>query len=268
MGNQGSKGKNTDDIIPTKPAPGFTGAPPEGALTATTMSDVNISIRDPRNQAISSNANVSKSLKINLPGYDDSEETISVTEAQQEIAKNWNRMIAENPEGQAAQAMNLLKAQGYRQSSPEQIEGFLSTMPMASKLQVPKSTVNYLSSEERAQITAREGLNIGQNKKKDLAQQFKWYALSDPVQHGIDAGIVGGVLSMAVSAYHPANRLGGMMLIRFVQGFFVGMSLMTGGAVAWAEYQSIGKYEARKKESDDRRRSFYMQSLESLESEK
>ena len=264
MGGGGSKEKT--EITPTRPAPGFTGKPPEGALTATTVSGVDMSTRDPRNSASLSKtakAVAEKGMVLRVDdGSKDDGEYISVIEHQAKVTENFNRMVREEPDGVAARAMELLADRGYKTSTSEEVGGFLSTMPLASKLKVPKATAQYLSKEERDQITAREGLNIGAHQKRQLAESFWFTASSDPIQHGIDAGIIGGVGAMAYSAYFPKNRVAGLMAVRFAMGFTAGMSSLVTAMLLWTEYQSWGKYDARKQASEDRRRSFYAQRIE------
>ena len=263
MGGSGSK----DSVVATKPAPGFTGAPPEGATTAMSVGDVNMSSRDPRNDSNFSKtarvvADKGMVLRTSDEGQDNADDFVSVIEHQSQVTDNFNRMVREEPDSVAARAMSILEDRGYKTSTPEEVGGFLSTMPLASKLKVPKSTAEYLSKDERDAITAREGLNIGSHQKRQLAENFWFTAASDPIQHGIDAGIIGGVGAMAYTAYYPKNRVAGLMAVRFALGFTGGMSALVGAMLAWTEYQSWGKYDARQAAAEDRRRSFYAQRIE------
>lgn len=95
-------------------------------------------------------------------------------------------------------------------------------------------------------IIEQEGLEIGQTRRRALAQQWRFFLSSEPMQRGLDAGIILGSVSAALAAFKsPANRIPARIGIVFLGGFCVGVISVPLFVVAAETYntQRIRKLE-------------------------
>ena len=72
-------------------------------------------------------------------------------------------------------------------------------------------------------ISESEGLDIGFNERRKLSQQWRFFLASEPIQRGLDAGLVCGSISAVGFATKAANRKPIVLACAWAGGFCVGM---------------------------------------------
>jgi xanthosine utilization system XapX-like protein len=75
----------------------------------------------------------------------------------------------------------------------------------------------------RQYIIEQEGLDIGKARKRALSQQWRFFLSSEPIQRGMDAGLILGCVTAALSARNPAKRQAPRVAAFWLAGFSVGM---------------------------------------------
>lgn len=108
-----------------------------------------------------------------------------------------------------------------------------------------------------------EGLDIGSQRRKVLAQQWRFFLSCEPIQRGLDAGIIFGCTAAAFVAWKkPAKRIPSVISLVFLGGFCVGMisvPLMVVGAEQYNAKRIVNKEkEFFKRQRED----FFKQSKE------
>nr|CCC95896.1 unnamed protein product [Trypanosoma congolense IL3000] len=79
----------------------------------------------------------------------------------------------------------------------------------------------------RQYITEQEGLNVGDNKRRALSQQWRFFLSCEPMQRGLDAGIILGSFAAAVYAFKgPKNRVPAKVGVVFASGCCIGVILV------------------------------------------
>lgn len=117
---------------------------------------------------------------------------------------------------------DLVSSGRYKVADPK-------TLQMMQQIQGNSRDVNkvYPDSEVKDMkqyIIEQEGLDIGQARRKALAQQWRFFLSCEPLQRGLDAGIILGSFAAAFSAYrNPKNRIPIKIAFVFLGGFSVGM---------------------------------------------
>ena len=72
-------------------------------------------------------------------------------------------------------------------------------------------------------IQNMEGLDIGQRRRRELSEQWKFYLGSEPFQRGIDAGLVLGGFAVVGMCFWPKNRVPQRLIPVWCAGFAIGM---------------------------------------------
>ena len=101
-------------------------------------------------------------------------------------------------------------------------------LPDASQSFATLRTGGIVQEQEKIKkfIQDSEGLNISQYRKKQLSEQWKFYLTSEPIQRGIDTGILLGSLTSVGSCYWPRNRVPFFVASYWCLGFAAGMLTM------------------------------------------
>jgi hypothetical protein len=96
---------------------------------------------------------------------------------------------------------------------------------------------NTTSREEMRRILSdTEGLNIGNKRRAELLQTWRFLLACDPVQYGLDAGFMLGCISAAGSLWWKHNRHPVRLACAWAGGFAVGMISFPVAMIAWEEY--------------------------------
>jgi hypothetical protein len=119
----------------------------------------------------------------------------------------------------------------------------------------------------REYITEQEGLTIGEERKGQLAQQWRFILSAEPIQRGLDAGLIaaaGTAMGMLIS--NKANRQKpGRVAFCSMMGFCVGMMAVPMGMVY---LESRNRERIRERDRDmmqDQRDDFYKKASDSFE---
>lgn len=116
---------------------------------------------------------------------------------------------------------DLVSSGRYKVARPETVE-------MIKQMQSPRDTSKMYPDSEvrdmRQYIIEQEGLDIGQTRRKALAQQWRFFLSCEPMQRGLDAGIILGSFSCAFYAYkNPKGRIPARIGLVFMGGFCAGL---------------------------------------------
>lgn len=128
------------------------------------------------------------------------------------------------PEYVAQESTNiedLIQSGRYKVAKPE-------TLDMLKQMQGPKqANVMYPDSEVRDMrqyIEEQEGLDIGVQRRRALAQQWRFFLSCEPIQRGLDAGIILGCCTAALVAYRrPKQRVPHVIGLAWLGGFCSGV---------------------------------------------
>lgn len=102
------------------------------------------------------------------------------------------------------------------------------------KLNVIDNSMNL--DEIRKVLSESEGLNIGNKRRAELIQTWRFMLASDPIQYGFDAGfLTGGVIS-AIALQWKKNRHPVRLACFWCGGFAAGMITFPVAMVFWEEY--------------------------------
>lgn len=130
---------------------------------------------------------------------------------------------------------DLVKSGRYKVASSE-------TLDMMKQMQPPRqSNIVYPDSEVRdirQYITEQEGLDIGQSRRRALAQQWRFFLSCEPIQRGLDAGIITGCCSALWTYRNPKKRIPALIGVSFIAGFCVGMISVPMMVVAAESYNA------------------------------
>ena len=77
--------------------------------------------------------------------------------------------------------------------------------------------------EEMRRRAEAEGLNISNRRRMELCDHWQFIMRSEPIQRGIDFGLVTGGLVAVGSCNWPRNRVPHRFLFFFTSGFGIGM---------------------------------------------
>ena len=125
--------------------------------------------------------------------------------------------------GAVQEGTDVFKDGRYRVARPETIK-LLQAQQASPEQQAQHIMYNQMDNKDLRQfIKEQEGLEIGNQRKKMLAQQWRFFLASEPIQRGIDAGILLGCVSAAVCAYKPKNRVPLRIAVYWLGGFCGGM---------------------------------------------
>ena len=103
--------------------------------------------------------------------------------------------------------------------------------PMAT-LQVGGTIVRNQTEIDRV-IQQQEGLNMSQNRRMELSDQWKFYLGCEPIQRGVDAGFVLGSITASIGYYFPKNRKPARVMTFWFGGFAVGMMGLPIATMVW-----------------------------------
>ncbi|KEG12012.1 hypothetical protein DQ04_02081150 [Trypanosoma grayi] len=130
-----------------------------------------------------------------------------------------------NYEDNAPESTNiedLIKGGRYKVASKETLDMMTAIQqgPKDENKIYPDSDIKDL----KQYIIEQEGLSIGQARRKALSQQWRFFLSCEPVQRGLDAGIIAGSFAAAVVAFKsPKNRIPAKIGLAFTFGFCVGL---------------------------------------------
>ena len=138
---------------------------------------------------------------------------------------------------------DLVNSGRYKVASPE-------TLEMMKQIQSPRDPNKMYPDSEvkdlKQYIIEQEGLDIGQARRRALSQQWRFFLSCEPMQRGLDAGIILGSFSAAFVAFrNRKNRIPAKIGLVFLGGFCVGLiavPLMVVGADSYNS-QRIKKLE-------------------------
>ncbi|KAK7197347.1 hypothetical protein NESM_000682000 [Novymonas esmeraldas] len=131
---------------------------------------------------------------------------------------------------------DLVQSGRYKVASRETLEMMKQMQsPRDANKMHPDSDVKDL----KQYIIEQEGLDIGQSRRRALSQQWRFFLSCEPMQRGLDAGIIVGSFSAAFVAYrNPRNRIPAKIGLVFVGGFCLGMLSVPLMVVAADSYNS------------------------------
>lgn len=96
---------------------------------------------------------------------------------------------------------------------------------------------NTMSRDEiRRILSESEGLNIGEKRRADLIQTWRFMLASDPIQYGFDAGFLTGGVCAAIAIQWKQNRHPVRLASIWCGGFAAGMITFPMAMVFWEEY--------------------------------
>lgn len=113
---------------------------------------------------------------------------------------------------------DILKDGRYRPAKPETMEFMRQTQQKGMGL----SNVNDPMAIQKY-IREQEGLDLGVQRRRELAKQWRFFLSCEPIQRGMDAGFVLGSLVAFGAAYQPRNRHPLKLCCFWFAGFGVGM---------------------------------------------
>ncbi|EAN80315.1 hypothetical protein, conserved [Trypanosoma brucei brucei TREU927] len=88
-------------------------------------------------------------------------------------------------------------------------------------------------------IIEQEGLNVGDAKRRALSQQWRFFLSCEPMQRGLDAGIIVGSFAAAVYAFRsPKNRIPAKVGLVFACGCCLGLITVPVLVVAAESYNN------------------------------
>jgi hypothetical protein len=116
---------------------------------------------------------------------------------------------------------DLIQSGRYKVAKPE-------TIDMLKQMSGPKQTnIMYPDSEVRdikQYIIEQEGLDIGIQRRQALAQQWRFFLSCEPIQRGLDAGIILGCVAAALVAWRrPKQRVPHVIGLTWLGGFCTGV---------------------------------------------
>ncbi|CAG9569773.1 conserved hypothetical protein [Leishmania major strain Friedlin] len=130
---------------------------------------------------------------------------------------------------------DLVVSGRYKVASPETVELMKQIQaPRDANKMYPDSDVKDL----KQYIIEQEGLEIGQARRRALAQQWRFFLSCEPMQRALDAGIILGSVSAFVAFRKPRNRVPAKISLIFLGGFCVGMVSVPLMVVATESYNS------------------------------
>jgi hypothetical protein len=96
---------------------------------------------------------------------------------------------------------------------------------------------NSMSKDEiRRILSESEGLNIGDKRRAELIQTWRFMLASDPIQYGFDAGFLTGGVVAAIALQWKKNRHPVRLASIWCGGFAAGMITFPMAMVFWEEY--------------------------------
>lgn len=96
---------------------------------------------------------------------------------------------------------------------------------------------NSMSLEQiRKVLSESEGLNIGDKRRAELIQTWRFMLASDPIQYGFDAGFLTGGVVAAIALQWKQNRHPVRLASLWGAGFAAGMITFPTAMVFWDEY--------------------------------
>jgi hypothetical protein len=123
------------------------------------------------------------------------------------------------------------------------------------KVKVIDNSMNM--SEIRKILSESEGLNIGNKRRAELIQTWRFMLASDPIQYGFDAGFVLGGVVAAVSLQWKKNRHPVRLASLWCAGFAVGMITFPMVMVGWEEYNMARIIKKENKMYQEQRDDYY-----------
>jgi hypothetical protein len=139
---------------------------------------------------------------------------------------------------------DLIKSGRYKVARPETLEMIRQIQPTPHKEPLENGAE---VKDLRQYIVEQEGLDIGKARKRALSQQWRFFLSSEPIQRGLDAGLILGCVSAAFSARNPAKRQPPRVAIFWLAGFAVGV-IAVPSMVFFAD--SINSRQIKKKEKE------------------
>lgn len=161
---------------------------------------------------------------------------------------------ANQPE-ESTKLEDLIQSGRYKVASPE-------TINMLKQMQGPRQTnIMYPDSEVKdlkQYITEQEGLDIGSQRRKALAQQWRFYLSCEPIQRGLDAGIIFGCAAAGFMAWkNPKKRVPSVIGLTWLGGFCAGVISVPLMVVAAEAYNSQRIRKMEKEMFSRQREEFY-----------
>ncbi|KAG5510594.1 hypothetical protein JKF63_06891 [Porcisia hertigi] len=131
---------------------------------------------------------------------------------------------------------DLVESGRYKVATPE-------TLEMMKQIQAPRDANKMYPDSQvkdlKQYIIEQEGLEIGEARRRALSQQWRFFLSCEPMQRGLDAGIILGSFSAAFAAFRsPRNRVPAKIGFIFFGGFCVGMLSVPLMVVAADAYNS------------------------------
>ncbi|KAG5511132.1 hypothetical protein GH5_07340 [Leishmania sp. Ghana 2012 LV757] len=141
----------------------------------------------------------------------------------------------ENDPPESTNIGDLVLSGRYKVASPE-------TLEMMKQIQSPRDANKMYPDSEvkdlKQYIIEQEGLEIGQGRRRALSQQWRFFLSCEPMQRGLDAGIILGSFSAFVASRRPRNRVPAKIALIFFGGFCGGMLSVPLMVVATDAYNS------------------------------
>ncbi|CUG87822.1 transmembrane protein, putative [Bodo saltans] len=116
---------------------------------------------------------------------------------------------------------DLIQSGRYKVAKPETIDMLKQISgPQQSNIMYPDSEVR----DMKQYIIEQEGLDIGVQRRQVLAQQWRFFLSCEPIQRGLDAGIIFGCVAAALVAWRrPKQRLPHVIGLTWLGGFCTGV---------------------------------------------
>jgi hypothetical protein len=164
-----------------------------------------------------------------------------------------------DPNLDPTQKIDLFRDGRYRVASKEAQDMFFSNQPSAKQQDSGVVTIDNKTDKKEIlkYLNETEGLALGSKQKLELSQQWRFFLASDPIQHGIDCGMLAGCVFAAASLYRPHNRQPMRIGMWWCVGFATGMLSFPMAMLAFEEY-NLSRINKRESEMfTEQRKDFY-----------
>jgi hypothetical protein len=119
----------------------------------------------------------------------------------------------------------------------------------------------------REYITEQEGLTIGEGRKSQLSQQWRFILSAEPIQRGMDAGLIGAAgTAMGMLVFNKANRQKPGRVAFFSMMAFCGGMMAVPIGMVYLESRNRERIRQRDREMmQGQRDDFYRKASDSFE---
>jgi hypothetical protein len=154
-------------------------------------------------------------------------------------------------------ANDVFKGGRYRVAGEDATKQFYAQQPSRVHQDLLPENKIVDAKQMRQYLTDTEGLNVGQRQRDDLAVQWRFFLASDPIQHGLDAGLVAGAIGAVGSQIEPKKRHPIRAFCFGIYGFGVGMIGFPIACMVWEQWNLNRVLKSEQDMFKDQRKDFY-----------